>query len=344
VVFSPTLFAGIRISKNNLELQRLRTVMTKEELIFNVSYAYYDILNSVQESEHIGYMLAKQDSLYLLMKQRVEENVTREVDLNRLKVKMTNLRVNGENLRNTIAQQKRYLQILIGMPVNEPIELDDAIVGATLVVVQSGRAVDQSGRPQGSPLQTPQDRIELEILNKQKDMLGLEIKQINAGYLPTLSAVASGGYQFQANNLRVGQEPWFNSFLIGVRLSVPVFDGFGKRSQVRQKRMQMQRLDTDFKETNETFAVEYQTAQAQLKTTYEAVQAQNANLQLAEKVYAQTTMLYKEGLASLTDLLETENALHEAKTTCTSEIIRYRKTEVDLLKAIGALEQLRIKN
>jgi outer membrane protein TolC len=330
VIFSPTLFTGIRIARNNVELQRLRGKMTEEELIFNVSYAFYDILNSVQEAEHIAYMLAKQDSLYLLMKQRVEENLVREVDLNRLKVNMTTLRVNGENIRNTIAQQKRYLQILIGMPVNDPLELDDATVGATLVIAQSAQSASQ--------------HIELDILRKQKEMLALEIRQIKAGYLPTLSALASGGYQFQAENLHLSKEPWFNSFFIGARLSVPVFDGFGKRSQVRQKRMQLQRLETDLRETNQTIETNYQNAKEQLKTAYESVRAQNENLQLAEKVFFQTTLLYREGLASLTDLLETENALHEAKTACTSEMIRYKKTEVDLLKATGRLEELTIKN
>ncbi|KAA6338884.1 hypothetical protein EZS27_013148 [termite gut metagenome] len=234
VIFSPTLFTGIKIAKNNLELQRLRTTMTKEEIIFNVSYAFYDILNSMQELGNINYMLVKQDSLYLLMKQRVEESITREVDLNRLKVNLTNLRVRGENIRNTVSQQKRYLQILIGMPITEPIELDDSV-----------------GANGNSPLLPPsQNRTELEILNKQKDILNLEIKQIKSGYLPTLSAIASGDYQFQSENLHLTQEPWYSSFFVGVRLTVPVFDGFGKRSQIKQKQIQLQRLNTDILETN----------------------------------------------------------------------------------------------
>jgi outer membrane protein TolC len=328
VIFAPGLFTGIKIAKNNLELQRLRGTMTTEELIFNVSYAYYDILNSVQELEHIVYMLAKQDSLYLLMKQRVEENVTREVDLNRLKVNLTNLRVRGENSKNTIAQQKRYLQILIGMPMDELIELDDS----------------ELNMETGSYLSPSQSRTELEILNRQKDILDLEIKQVKAEYLPTLSAIASGGYQFQSENLHLSREPWYNSFYVGVRLTIPVFDGFGKRSRLRQKQVQLQRLNTDILETNQTISMNYQNAIAQLRTTYESVQAQNENLQLAEKVYDQTAMLYKEGLASLTDLLETESTLHEAKTAHTSEMIRYKKTEIDLLKANGTLNQLVIND
>jgi outer membrane protein TolC len=67
---------------------------------------------------------------------------------------------------------------------------------------------------------------------------------------------------------------------------------------------------------------------------------QSENLKLAEKVYSQTMALYNEGLATITDLLETETSLHEVKIAYTTKLIRYKKTEIDLLKASGTLEYL----
>jgi len=51
-------------------------------------------------------------------------------------------------------------------------------------------------------------------------------------------------------------------------------------------------------------------------------------------------MLYNEGLAGITDVLDTETTLQEAKTSYAMEIVKYRKTEIDLLKANGELETL----
>jgi outer membrane protein TolC len=325
VVFSPSLFTGIKIARNNLELQKLRATMTGEELIFNVSHVYYDILSSMQELENTNSMTGRQDSLYTLMKRRVEESLTREVDLNRLQVNLTSLRVRSENIQNTIDRQKRYLQILMGMSIENVIELDDSEINNTAQTVLTPSL---------------QNHTELEILTKQKDILDLEIRQIKNGYLPTLSVVASGNYQFQAENLHLSKEPWFNSFLIGARLSVPVFDGFGKRSQVRQKRMQLQRLDTDIQETSQHLDMNYRNAQQQMEASRKSVAAQNENVQLAEKIYSQTLLLYQEGLAGMTDLLETETSLREVQTAYTTELIRYKKAEIDLLKAGGMLEQL----
>ena len=330
VIFAPSLFTGIKIAKNNRELQNFRATMTKEEIIFDVSNVFYDILNSMQELENINYMITKQDSLSLIMKKRVEENITREVDLNRVKVNLTNIRARAENVKNTISQQKRYLQILMGMPVGDNFELDDS-----------------EAKNMGiSELQTAlslQNKVELDILNKQKDILALDVHLSKMRYLPTLSATASAGYQFQSDKLNLTKEPWFSSAIVGVRLSIPIFDGLSKHSQIRQKRAQLQRLDWDILEAEQNICRNYQDAKDQLQVIYNLVHVQSENLQLAEKVYTQTMALYSEGLANITDLLETETSLREAKIAYTTELIRYKKTEIDLSKASGTLLE-KIKN
>lgn len=331
VIFSPTLFTGIKIAKNNQELQRLRAAMTKEEVIFDVSNAFYDILNSMQELDNINYMVSMQDSLYRLMEKRVEENVTREVDLNRIKVNLTNLLARGKNINNTILQQKRYLQILIGIPIEDAFDVDDS-------------KVQNIGLSELRGYSQPQNRIELDVLNKQKEMLELEIRSHKMEYLPTLSAIATAGYQFQSNRLNLTKAPWYSSAIVGVRLTIPIFDGLGKRSRIRQKQTQLQSLDWNIRETQQTLSANYMNAKNQLEIIYELVQVQSENLKLAKKVYTQTMALYTEGLASITDLLETETSLHEVKIAYTTELIRYKKTEIDLLKASGTLKYLLSNN
>jgi outer membrane protein TolC len=327
VIFSPTLFTGIKIVKNNQELQRLRAAMTREEIIFNVSNAFYDILGSMQELDNIIHMIAKQDSLYLLTEKRVEENITREVDLNRIKVNLTNLQARGKNMNNIISQQKRYLQILIGVPIEDAFDVDDSEVKS--IGISKHRDYLQ-----------PQNRIELDVLNKQREILELEIRSNKMEYLPTLSAIATAGYQFQSDRLNLTREPWYSSAIVGVRLTIPIFDGLGRRSRIKQKQIRLQSLDWDIRETRQTLSAAYLNAKNQLEVIYELVQVQSENLKLAEKVYSQTMALYTEGLANITDLLETETSLHEVKIAYTTELLRYKKTEIDLLKASGTLEYL----
>lgn len=325
--FAPALFTGIKIARNNLELEKLRAIMTKEEIIFNVSNAYYDILNNMQELDNINYMISMQDSLYLLMKKRVDENVTREVDLNRIKVNLTNLKARGNNIKNAIMQQTRYFQILIGAPLDDAFVLDDS-------EFKNLKIADNQ------MYSNPHNKIEIDIMNKQIEIIGLEIRKEKQNYLPTLSAIASGGYQFQSDNLNLSKEPWFSSALIGVRLSVPLFDGFGRRNRIRKKQLQLRSLEWDIRESKQTLSADYLNSINQLEVIYGLVQAQSDNLQLAEKVYTQTLALFSEGLATVTDILETETSLHEVKIAYATELIRYKKTEINFLKARGTLDDL----
>jgi hypothetical protein len=64
--------------------------------------------------------------------------------------------------------------------------------------------------------------------------------------------------------------------------------------------------------------------------------------QMEKKLSHEVVMVYQERLAGITDS-ETETSLREAKTAYTTELVRYKKAEVDLLKTGGMLECLRSK-
>jgi outer membrane protein TolC len=70
VIFNPALFTGIKMARNGEELQKLRSRMSREELIYDVSSVFYDILSSVEELDNTRYMLSRQDSLCRLMQDR----------------------------------------------------------------------------------------------------------------------------------------------------------------------------------------------------------------------------------------------------------------------------------
>jgi len=327
VIFSPGLFTGIKIAKNNHELQKLRSAMTQEDVIFNVSHVYYDILNSLQELESIRYMESMQDSLYRLMETRVAENMMREVDLNRIRVDLINFQAKRTSINNTLLQQKRYLQILIGLPIDVAFDVDDSDI----------KDINPSELSESSQ---SRDRLELNYLNKQKEGVELEIRKYKMEYTPTLSAIATAGYQFQSDKLYLAREPWYSSAIVGVKLTIPIFDGLGRYSKIKQKQVRLQNLEWQIMETRQNFSADYLNAMSQMHTAYDLAQLQLENLKLAERVYMQTMALYTEGLADITDLLETETSLYNVKIAYITELIRFKKSKIDVLKASGNLKSL----
>ena len=64
------------------------------------------------------------------------------------------------------------------------------------------------------------------------------------------------------------------------------------------------------------------------------------NVTLAEKVQKDTQSNYQYGLATLTEVLDSENALTDAKQNYTTALLDYKQAEIKLIKAKGELNTL----
>jgi outer membrane protein TolC len=331
VIFNPALFTGIKAARSAEELMNLKSRMTKEQLIYDVASVYYDILHSEQQLKSISGNLDLQDSLYAKTVLRVKEDLAREIDRDRIKVNISDLKVKQEHLNTVVKQQIRYLQVLMGMPLNENISLDKAVL-TEINSPEKALITDEDMLSQ---------RTELALLKQQKHLNTLELKAVQMQYAPTLSFIASGAYQFQSEEFRLNnKESWFKSAFIGLRLNIPIFDGAAKHHNLTQIRLQRMMLDNDLHYAEQSVRMEQRNALSELTVSYKSVKSQEDNLQLAEKVFKQSRLLYQEGLYNVTDLLQTENSLHEAQTAHISEIIRFKKAELNLMKANGTLLEL----
>src|SRR5690606_7359499 len=174
------------------------------------------------------------------------------------------------------------------------------------------------------------------------DLFGLDIQNIKSGYYPTLVGFADVNYNTFSNDLTLlsQSKPGYRGALLGLKLEVPIIDGFQEGNRVAQARVRSQKLDQDIKKATEAATMQHQNAVKKLTSSIHSAKAQEENLRLAEEVYAQTELLYKEGLSPLTDLLEAETALREARTAYNNQLINVKTAQVDLYKATGDISKM----
>lgn len=63
-------------------------------------------------------------------------------------------------------------------------------------------------------------------------------------------------------------------------------------------------------------------------------------MQSWRKIYKSTQNNYNNGLASLTDLLDTENSLTQAQNSYTEALLNYKIAEIQLIKSNGNIKSL----
>lgn len=327
MIYNPTFFVGLKAAKSAEELYKTRTQLTEEDVIYQVSTLYYDILNSQQQIQSVQSNIEKIDSLYTITDFQYKNDLARKVDLNRIKVNRTSIQVKLNNIEAAIAQQKNYLQILMGMPVDMEIYLDSA----PLDFVETPQNLESGFNPT--------NRINIHALNQQKDLLELEKRSIQSQYLPTLNAYGSYSVQAMRNEFDLfdGKQPWFNIGVVGLQFNLPIFDGLQKRNRIMQSKVRIEKMEKDIQQATQSVNMEYENAKELLAISLNSIKAQDDNVQLAEEVYQQTNLMYQEGLTGLTELLDAESSLREAKIAYVSEVIKYKKAKLNMIKAEGNL-------
>jgi outer membrane protein TolC len=184
-----------------------------------------------------------------------------------------------------------------------------------------------------------QNRTEFQLLNKQKELYNLELKNIKGGYLPTLAAFASYNTMAMRSEFNFFQSgrPWFQTSVVGLKLNIPIFDGLEKRAKGQQSKLRHAKLENDSKMLKQSITMDITNANAKLINSRRALAAQKENRLLAEEVYTQTQLQYKEGLASMTDLLNAETSMRDAQNNYIRALIESLIADLELQKADGTL-------
>ena len=127
---------------------------------------------------------------------------------------------------------------------------------------------------------------------------------------------------------------------IGLSVKVPIFSGGATKAKINQAEIDLLDIEEQMNDTKLGLDLEYQNAKSQIENTLKSVDIQRENVSLAEKVLSNTQSTYQHGLATLTEIIDSENALTDARNNYSNALLEYKIAEVALIKAKGDLKTL----
>jgi outer membrane protein len=325
LIYSQSYLVGLKASKTAQQLSALQTRQVQEAVVYDLSVSYYGAQTSAKQLQIAQNNLETINRLIQVTELQQQNGLVKKVDVNKLKVNRTNLETQIQNLQTVNQQQLNVLKFFMGLPISAEISIDTN--------------VQENPELLAAKDQVPSNRTELLLLNKQKELYSLEQKNIAAGYYPTLSVF--GQHQVQAMRDEFSffdsSQPWFPSTIIGARLHVPIFDGLQKRARMQKSKLNFQKTLVSEEQFRQKIDMEMFNAQAQLNNSRAALAAQEENRKLAEEIYAQTQLEYKEGVSSIADLLNAETSMKEAQTNYINAMIQTLIAGLEVKKASGSL-------
>ena len=328
-LFNQQVFIGLKAAKSTKEFYQLNANLTEEQIIERVSNAYFQVFTAQEQKNTLESSYSSTEKVRNVIKSLYDNGLSKKIDLDRTNVNLTNIETNIKQSNNGITQAENALKFYMGMPIETKIQLVQEDMAVTPHLLDETVNTDE--------------RTEVKVLLKNKELLEYQKKATIANYYPTVNLTANYNWQglgekFPLTNGSSKGVMWSDYSAIGLGINIPIFNGFATKAKVQQNQIDIDKLEIDIKDTKLGLDQAYQNAKAQIENSLATLESQKANVKLAEDVLADTKSNYQYGLATLTDLLDAENSLVQAKNNYTTAILDYKIAEVQYYKSKGELK------
>ncbi len=327
-LFDGSVFVGLKARTAALDYYKKAIDLTVEDLSVNVYKVYYQLLVSKTQIalEDSNIELASK----LLHDTRVmnENGFAEKLDVDKADVQLNNFLTARQNTATAITNGFTSLKFLIGIPAADSIILTTQFTEAALT---GGVSIDTA--------YSYKNRFDYQYLEIQKQLNDFDIKRYQADYYPTLSL--NGGYQKNAAgntyDLFSKSGTWFTSSYVGLSVNVPIFEGFAKNARLQKARLTAELTNAQVENLKLNIGQEVAIARNNFINAINTMNSQKSNMKTAESVYAQTKKKFESGLATNTDLSNSQNDLITAQSNYVNALYTAVIAKIDFLKAIGRI-------
>ena len=317
------LWESLKLSGMDVELAVEQARSSKIGMIKQVKQAFYAVLLAQKSLDVVSEVYDNAQKNYQKTEQRFNVGKASEVERLRAQVTMMNAEPNVSSAENAVLLATWQLKAVMGIELGTDIEVIGDLNDYTNEMLTP--YISENDLSSNSTL------AQLDIQNR---MLESTIRMQKKQYIPTLAA--SINYNYNA----MGDEKlsWFPSSTAAVSLSVPVFDGFQKRFNIKQSKVSKSMLELQRVDAERNLRIAIRNYNDQMALCIKNYQAANATVEIAEKSYEISEKMYEVGKATLVELNDAQLALQQAQLTQAQAVYNFMVAKASLDELIGKEE------
>jgi outer membrane protein len=331
MVINPVFWAGLKTTKLGVRLAQQNAQKTAEQLTYSISKLYYQTLIIQKQVNILKANLEANEKMLASVELRHQNGMAKKSDVDKIRLARNNTKSRLQQMELSLEQSLNSMKYLLGMPIDHPLKLSDS---ALTLERETPKPIDVSGRAH-------ENRIDYQMLQTELRVQKAGRRSIVAAFLPSLSMYAKYNYQAQGQTFNVFQadQDWYKNAVIGISLSLPLFDGFQKKSRIDQTNLNIGIVEENLKQMEQSVALDVSNAEIQYRNALENIRNEKDNWKLAEDVYADTRLQYQQGTGSPLDLFQAETSLKEAQNNYTGKLFNLYSARIDLEYSKGALKK-----
>ena len=250
-----------------------------------------------------------------------------ENDVLRTQLQLSNAELTEIDVSNQIAVVSYNLDIMLGLPEGTKVAIDTTAILA-----------DKNLQPVAYYLQKyPNDRYDIQAADMQTKASEAGIKVTQSDLYPKL--VLQADYDYLRPNPRIVPplDEFQPSWEVGVQLSYSITGLYENKNKVAESRAKLAEAEATYSQLNDAAKMEIMQSYIQYKQALEKIKVAQQSVDQATENYRTIKSRYDNHVALLTDLLDANNFLLNAKINSVSAKADAQLAYYNLLKAAGEL-------
>ncbi|AYB29236.1 TolC family protein [Chryseolinea soli] len=284
------LYVNRSIQSQQIVLKQYEVELYKRQLVLDIKSAYFSYLAAVAAVK------IYESGLGLVNKNvEVNESLLRNgksLPANYLRSKSEAERVKADlnSAENRVVNARKYFNFLLNKPLDREIEVSYTFSDAT--------ALDTASTDIAS-------REELKMIKTSRDINAASIRLNKLTRVPKVNAFLDLGSQ--ASDWKFNDKSKY--YLVGVQLSLPLFQGFRNNISIRQNTLEMRKTELNLTRTTEQLQLAADVAKNDLQTTIQNYAAAREQLKSAQSYFNLVEKGYQQGINTLIEFLDARNQL-----------------------------------
>lgn len=292
--------SGIYIQKKDYESSQKEYLRVKEKAIYDISKAYFGALLAKEAIKLAKQAYTDVEKHYNTAKSMVANGLAISADELRAKVYLEDVKSKIREAENNYKVAKRGLLLAMGDDKTSPDEID--VVGELYCEVADKTIEDY----QSFALSNRADFLAV----KDKVMIAKKMIDLQkSDMLPTIGAFAS--YELNDRNWMLGNEgKWW---MAGFAINWKIFDGFNATNRYKSSKEAYNQYKQQEKGFEEFIKFSVYKSYKDYEVQLDKLKTAEENLKYAEEILRITEIRYKNQLASMIDLLDTQTLYDKIK-------------------------------
>jgi outer membrane protein TolC len=333
MVVQPVYMGGSLIALNkmadiNEEMQQHSADVRKQATIYATDKAYWQVVSLKHKQKLAEGYLDLLKKLNGDVHKMIDEGVATRSDGLSVDVKLNEAEMTLQKVNDGLVLSKMLLCQTIGLPVNEDITLADEDA-ENIAVVELSPKLDVE--------MAVGNRPELKMLENGVQLTRQLTNVLKAGNLPMVAL--TGGYVVSNPNVLNGFQRKFGGFWnVGVLVRVPIWNWGDVMYKVRAAKGATTIANLELAEARELIELQVNQNTFRVNEANKKLTMAQANIARADENLRTANLGYKEGVITLTTVMEAQTAWLQAQSQKIDAEVDVKLSQVDLQKSLGVLE------